>query len=145
MTEISFRSAIARDADAIRTCVEAAYAEIRLSIPDLPDVTDGIEEDIRDSYVLIAQKEEELLGVVVFGFVENALMIFNLAVSPRAKGQGLARRLLDLAEGMAKDKDYKALRLTTHRLMVETRAIYRHLGWRETGREANKVYFEKSV
>ncbi|WP_170357633.1 GNAT family N-acetyltransferase [Ruegeria arenilitoris] len=143
MTGISLRRAVATDAKPIRRCIEAAYAAARQSIPDLPDVTEGVEEDIRDRNVVVAVDETSLHGVVVFGFERETAMIFNLAVSPDAQGRGIARRLLNFVATEARENGVRNMRLTTHRLMADTRAMYRHLGWQETGHEGNKVYFSK--
>ncbi|WP_170339439.1 GNAT family N-acetyltransferase [Ruegeria arenilitoris] len=143
MTGISLRRAVATDAEPIRRCIEAAYTAARQTIPDLPDVTEGVEEDIRDRNVVVAVDETSLQGVVVFGFERETAMIFNLAVSPDAQGRGIARRLLDFVATEARENGVRNMRLTTHRLMTGTRAMYRHLGWQETEHEGNKVYFSK--
>ncbi|EEX11020.1 acetyltransferase, gnat family [Ruegeria lacuscaerulensis ITI-1157] len=145
MTEITLRPAVEADAESIRLCIDAAYAVARQTISDLPDVSGGVEDDIRDSHVVVAESSTRLLGVLVYGFEREVAMIFNLAVSPDAQGRGIARRLLDFAETEARRRQIRVLRLTTHRLMAGTRAMYRHLGWREVAKSGNRVFLEKSV
>ncbi|MGV6805506.1 MAG: GNAT family N-acetyltransferase [Ruegeria sp.] len=145
MTDFSFRDAAMGDVEAIRTCIRAAYSDVLHNIPDLPDVTEGLDQDIRDQSVVVAEKGGMIVGVVVFGPVDRAVKIFNLAVSPKAQGNGLAGRLLLVAENAARENGCPILCLTTHRLMADTRAMYRHLGWTECGGEGNKIYFEKAV
>ncbi len=145
MTEITLRPATIGDVDTIRACIRAAYAEAAAQIPDLPDVASGLEDEIARHQVVVAGVEDVVCGVVIFGRAGSDMMIFNLAVSPEAQGQGIARRLLDIVERAARREHVRTLRLTTHRLMVSTRAMYSHLGWHEVGRERNKVFFAKPV
>lgn len=145
MTEITLRPAVAADEDAIRACIVAAYASAAANIPGLPDVASGVGQDIQEHRVLVAKQGSALVGVVVFGRVDNVIMVFNLAVAPCAQGHGVARRLLSEAENEAKRTGCSVLRLTTHRLMQDTRSMYAHLGWRETGCHGDKVHFQKRV
>lgn len=145
MSAIRFRPATAEDAAAIQECVVRAYAEDRGRIPDLPDVSGGIAEDIEAHPVIIAETRAEIVGVVVFDIVQDAVMVFNLAVAPMAQGQGLARKLLHFAEKQALDSQCSRLRLRTHRLMHDTVAMYHHLGWVETERKENGITMEKDI
>ncbi|SHE70709.1 N-acetylglutamate synthase, GNAT family [Ruegeria intermedia] len=145
MTEITLRPAVLGDADAIRACIRAAYADPAARIPDLPDVAAGLEDDIVQHVAILAEMQGETSGVVIFGPVGRAMMVFNLAVSPAAQGQGLARKLLAQAEAQASRSGCDRLKLTTHRLMQDTRAMYRHLGWNEVAAQGNKVFFEKPL
>lgn len=145
MTEITLRPAVVGDTDAIRACIRAAYADPAARIPDLPDVAAGLEDDVARHAVIVAEAQSEILGVIIFGLVGQAMMVFNLAVSPAAQGKGLARKLLAQAEAQAIGSGCDRLKLTTHRMMQDTRAMYRHLGWHEVAAQGNKVFFEKPL
>lgn len=145
MTEIGIRPARVQDADAIRDCIDSAYASTVRDIPDLPDVTGGIREDIEARDVFVAEQDGRVLGVVVFGETLEALMVFNLAIIPEARGQGLARALMQKAENSAAEVGLSILRLRTHRLMTNTRHMYLHLGWQERDVVENTVLMEKLV
>ncbi|MEX0306976.1 MAG: GNAT family N-acetyltransferase [Ruegeria sp.] len=145
MSEISLRSAAPDDLGAIRNCLAGAYADAKRDIDDLPDVTSGILDDINERRVLIAEHGKHLLGVIVFGEMSDAMMIFNLGVSPEAQGKGIARQLLEAAEVSAKSGGLHILRLRTHRLMSGTCAMYRYLGWQEIETRGNAVLMEKRV
>jgi ribosomal protein S18 acetylase RimI-like enzyme len=67
----------------------------------------------------------------------HALYIGKLAVAPSHRGQGLARRLIDLAETRARDRKLPALELQTRVELVENQAAFRALGFVETGRRAH--------
>ncbi len=145
MAEVELRSATTRDVDAIRVCIADAYASAMRDIADLPDVTSGIAEDVDARDVVIAEQDGLVLGVVVYGETLEALMVYNLAVSPEAQGQGIARRLMGAAESSASDVGLSTLRLRTHRLMVSSRDMYRHLGWEEKDVAGNTILMEKTV
>ncbi|MEX0368067.1 MAG: GNAT family N-acetyltransferase [Ruegeria sp.] len=145
MGTIQFREARQADAGAITTCIAAAYAEARESIPDLPDVTAGIEEEIEVSQVVLAETGRGLAGVIVFARRGDAMKIVNLAVSPDAQGQGIAGRLMAWAEEEARASGCTRMELRTHRLMEGTRAMYTHLGWRETETSGNTVSMMKAL
>lgn len=145
MADIRFRNASVGDAQAIRKCIDQAYAAARRDIPDLPDVSAGIEEDIRDHWVSVAEIGDALVGVIVFARIDRAIMVFNIAVSTEAQGQGVARQLLEIAERTGREQGCNVLRLATHRQMQDTWAVYRHLGWREEETDGNKVRMFKSL
>ncbi|WP_424830691.1 GNAT family N-acetyltransferase [Ruegeria sp.] len=145
MTQQNPRRATLADVKAIRDCLSSAYAEAIRDIPDLPDVTGGIEEDIHAHSAFVTEQDGRILGVIIFGVTPDAVMIFNLAVNPDAQGGGIARKLLDLAESAACVAGLPALRLRTHVQMQNTRAMYRHLGWHELEVVKNTVLMEKPV
>jgi ribosomal protein S18 acetylase RimI-like enzyme len=62
------------------------------------------------------------------------LLLDNIAVRPERQGQGLGRRLIEFAEAEARRLGYRELRLYTHEKMVENIALYRRLGFEQTGR-----------
>jgi len=145
MTDIRFRDATQADVAAITECIAAAYAKTRETLSDLPDVTAGIAEDIAERRVILAQTEDAVVGVIVFIRQDAAMKIINLAVSPNARGLGIAGQLLSRAEGEARAARCTHMTLRTHRLMQDTRAIYAHLGWVETEEDGNSVAVQKTL
>ena len=143
MTTIKLRTAERSDAKSIQVCIASAYADAMRDIADLPDVTSGIEEEIAEHQVVIAEVDGTLLGVIIFDQQAEAMMIFNLAVSPEAQGKGVARQLLAVAEAEAVELGLSILRLRTHRLMHATREMYTHLGWVEVEGAGNSVVMQK--
>ncbi len=57
--------------------------------------------------------------------------IKRLWVAPAARGLGLARRLMTVAEERAQGLRMRRLRLDTNRALAPAMALYRALGWRE--------------
>ncbi|WP_170329919.1 GNAT family N-acetyltransferase [Ruegeria arenilitoris] len=145
MTDIRFVNATQEDAEAITDCIAAAYSSARKTIADLPDVTAGIEQDISDHRVVLAMTDAGLAGVVIFDMLDTEMKIFNLAVSPKAQGQGIAGKLLVRAESEAREAGCMQIVLRTHRQMRDTRAIYAHLGWFETEISGNSVEMKKAI
>lgn len=145
MSEIEFRRAGAADTEAVTDCIAAAYSDAMRDIPDLPDVTDGVGDDITAHQAWVATMDEGIVGFIVFDQVDSAMMIFNLAVSPKAQGAGLARRLIEIAEQEARDSGVTMLRLRTHKSMQRTVSIYLHLGWGEEEMSGNTILMEKEL
>lgn len=66
-----------------------------------------------------------------------ALYLGKLAVARPARGQGLARRLIDQAEVRARALRLPALELQTRVELVENQAAFKAMGFVETGRTAH--------
>ncbi|MCG7518505.1 GNAT family N-acetyltransferase [Ruegeria sp. Ofav3-42] len=145
MSRIMFRRALPTDTVAVKTCIAAAYADALRDIPDLPDVTEGVGDDIAAHQAWVAEAGGEIVGFVVFDRVDDVVMIFNLAVSPKAQGSGLARKLLAKAKRAAREAGVSKLRLRTHRLMQGTISMYLHLGWSQTEGKGNGIVMEKQL
>jgi len=145
MPQISIRKARQEDAEAVVACIAAAYAAVRQELPDMPDVTAGVPEDIAAERVVLAEAGVDLVGVVVFDHASAATMVNNLAVAPAAQGQGVARLLLGHAEDAARQSGSERMDLRTHRLMQRVRELYRRLGWAETGVAGNTVSMTKPL
>jgi len=90
-----------------------------------------------------------LVGVIVLRRETDHLFVDNVAVAPAAQGTGLGRALLAHAESRAVELDLGELRLLTHELMTENRAVYAALGWEHLDPPADeklrRVYFRKAV
>ncbi len=145
MAAMEFRKAVQEDVEGIIACIKAAYADALSTISDIPDVTDGIAEDVEANRVILAEANNALLGVVVWLHKGETAMIFNLAVWPDKQGQGVARKLLELVSQKAKANGASRMELKTHRLMQETRSMYRHLGWVEIDINETKVTMSKDL
>ena len=145
MSEVAYRTARVNDADAIRACIRQAYSDARRLIKDLPDVTAGIAEDIEARTSVVAEDGTGILGVIFFDQVEDAIMVFNLAVAPSAQGRGIARSLLQFAGTSAREQGLNRLKLRTHRELKATVAMYVHLGWEVTEQSGNKLTMQTDL
>ena len=142
-------SAAAADLPAIRAIVEEAYAPYVPRIGRRPGPMDD------DYCALVAAgrvrvlREAKVIGVLVLVPQDDALLIDNVALAAAGRGRGLGRLLMDHAEAEARALSLPRLRLYTHVLMTENRALYARLGYAEvrfvTERGLERVYVEKPL
>lgn len=143
MTEVIVRQASADDAPALSGCIDAAYSVYASRITDLPDVSEGILQDIENHLVWVAEQDQSVVGGVVLIAKDRFAVLANIAVDPKYAGQGHGRRLMDVAETECRLLGLRELRLNTHVDMPENVRFYQRLGWQETGRSGNKVLMAK--
>ena len=122
--------------------IRAAYAPWMVRLEDLPDVTDGVAEEIATAQVWVAAAKTDLLGYVSARFSEDDVHIMNLAVHPGAGGRGIATSLIAHVTDAARGAGVPVMRLATHRDMTGNVAFYARLGWTVSGRDGNKVMME---
>lgn len=145
--DIVIRKAKQSDALSLKKCVEAAYHHYisRIGKPPGP-MLDDYSEVIRRHIVFLAETDE-IVGVFVLIRTQSGILLDNVAVHPKEQGNGLGRRLIEIAESEARDLGFEKLDLYTHELMNENINIYRTLGYIETGRKEesgyNRVYMQK--
>jgi ribosomal protein S18 acetylase RimI-like enzyme len=143
MAEFRIRLAGPEDRDAVRTVIESAYALWIGRLPDMPDMSSGLEEDLAEGPAWLAESESRVTGVLLAAIRDEGLNILNLAVAPEAAGQGQATALLEVAETFARTGGADEMRLTTHRDMTPTRDFYRSRGWNEIEEDGVRVYMSK--
>jgi ribosomal protein S18 acetylase RimI-like enzyme len=136
------RHATDDDAAGLTSVLEAAYAPFQAL--GLPPVTEGIADDIRDNNVWVAEVGGKVQGGIVLVLGSRA-HIANLGVHPDAGGHGIGKALIETASAASVAAGHKQVHLATHAKMTATQAFYRKLGWQETGREGDKVYFQKQL
>ncbi len=135
------RPATLADLPGLAAAIRSAYAPFVAAGIDLPAVDQGLADDLRDNHVWVATGRDRVLGGVVLSLGDHAHLV-NLAVHPDGAGQGLGRKLIDVAMAAARDAGYARILLATHKDMTATQRFYARRGWVETGREAAKIYFE---
>lgn len=108
--------------------VEGATAEmLPLPLPDAPKYR------APTGAFLVAWSDDLPVGCVSFRPVDNRVAeIKRLWVDPVARGQGLARRLMQTIEGRARDMGFAQVKLDTNSTLQEAVALYRATGWTET-------------
>ena len=145
MTDIAIRPATPDDAGDATALIARAYAPWTARLPDLPDVTGGVAEDIRSGGVFVAVAGKTLAGVLFTGRNGDTLHLRNVAVDPAFGGQGIGSALVRHAESIARDRGLARLALATHSAMTGNLRLYARLGWRQTGRDGNKVFMEREI
>ncbi len=141
----TMRRAEQRDADALSTCIDAAYAQYAAHITDLPPVSADCAEEIEKYQVWVAEIENDVVGGLVMIPEEDFMLLANVAVHPDHQGSGLGRALIALAESESLDQGYRELRLNTHVDMPENVPLYEHLGWEQDHQHGNKVSMKKMI
>ncbi len=145
MNNWKIRRALENDAADLTDCFEAAYDRYKSQIPNLPDVTTGLVDDIRNRTVWVAVAQGRTVGGLVLIIDSDRAMLANVAVADSARGIGLGRALIDVAARECQTRGVKTLSLTTHAAMAENIALYEHLGWDVSDRSGNKVHMEKRI
>ena len=145
MEPLKILPASASDSPRLAELIDAAYAEARRRLPDLPDVSGGIADHIAERVVLVAWSGASPVGVAIWGLDGPAAHLANIAVHPVAAGQGIGKALIAAVEQGARENGATRIDLATHVGLPENVALYAHLGWQETGREGNKVYMSKAL
>lgn len=144
------RRATPADAPAIAALTAAAYSKyiVRMGREPQPMRTDYVRV-VAEHPVWLLEAAGELLGVLVLMHEPDALLIYNVAVSPQYQRHGYGRQLLAYTEAQARAAGYAHIRLYTNALMTENIALYTRLGYHETGREAfgelTRVNFAKAL
>lgn len=99
---------------------------------------------------LVALSDGLPIGCVGLKGIGNGMAeIKRLWVAPCARGLGLSKRLMERAEGVARELSIATLRLDTNRALPEARQLYLKTGWTEIARFNDDPYahhfFEKSL
>lgn len=141
---MDIRKALSSDTPALIDVIDRAYEIYRIELPDLPDVSAGVAEEIETGNVWVADDDGVMGGVFLMFNPEHAVLT-NIAVDPLQAGKGIGKALIMRAEDECRNRSIKELKLATHVKMPENVALYAHLGWEETSREGNKVFMSKQL
>ncbi|MEW4460951.1 GNAT family N-acetyltransferase [Roseibium algicola] len=134
-----------QDVPALKTCIDRAYALVKSTLPDLPDVSSGLEEDIGQNQVFVAETDGRIVGCAILGLHGQSAHLMNIAVDPDSRGMGIGRLLMETVEVFASESGATEIHLATHVAMPENVALYAHLGWSELERNGNKVLMKKDL
>ncbi len=86
---------------------------------------------------IVAERNGELLGCVLIEEQEGDLYFGRLSVLPSARGQGLARQLIQAVEAEASRRGLAGVRLGVRVVLTANQRLFQALGYRETSREAH--------
>ena len=129
---MELRAATAADGPRLERIVEAAYSGYIERIGMRPGpMDDDLRAQVDAGVVVVAIEEAGPVGLIVLIAAEDHLLIENVAVAPGRQGQGIGRALLAHAEARARELGLPEVRLYTHELMSENRALYSRLGYGE--------------
>ncbi|OWJ78217.1 GNAT family N-acetyltransferase [Haematobacter genomosp. 1] len=100
----------------------------------------SIAEQAETGEVWLIDGPRELQACVFLTPQAEALYLGKLAVAAAARGQGLSRRLVALAETRARALGYAALELQTRVELVENHAIFAGMGFHRVAETAHPGY-----
>jgi ribosomal protein S18 acetylase RimI-like enzyme len=134
--------ATADDAPAIAATIAAAFAQYRGKlVPEsgaFAETAVGIAAELaKGSTAIVAERNGEMLGCVMTKVMEGDLYFGRLSVVPKARGLGLAKRLVEAVEADARARGLAGVRLGVRVMLTENQRLFRSLGYVETGREAH--------
>jgi GNAT superfamily N-acetyltransferase len=93
----------------------------------------------------VVESDKGILGGLIMVFKNNEASIAIIVVDPKFQGHGIGGALMKFAQLKARGKNIHALKLTTQVLLDEHISLYRHLGWKETGRDETRVFMQKQI
>lgn len=136
------RTATIGDAASIAATIAASFAQYRGKlVPEsgaFRETAEGIAAEFaRGASAIVAERGGEMLGCVLVEEMEGDLYFGRLSVRPLARGQGLARRLIEAIEGEARRRGLAGVRLGVRIVLTENQRLFASLGYRETSREAH--------
>jgi ribosomal protein S18 acetylase RimI-like enzyme len=139
------RAATAADAPGIAAAIAAAFEQYRGKLePEsgaFRETAAGIAAELaHESGAIIAERNGRIMGCVMVKLMEGDLYFGRLSVVPQARGQGIARRLIDAVEDEARRRDLAGVRLGVRVVLTENQRLFGSLGYVEISREAHEGF-----
>jgi ribosomal protein S18 acetylase RimI-like enzyme len=150
MTKIVTRLATLEDLDVVAALFDA-YRQFYRQAPDLPRARQFIADRMRrrESVLFVAETE----GGRIVGFCQlyptfcsvraaHTYVLYDLFVSPHARGTGAGRALMLAAEAHAGQTGAARLELSTAKTNTVAQSLYESLGWQ---RDETFFVYNKTV
>jgi ribosomal protein S18 acetylase RimI-like enzyme len=139
------RGATPADAPAIAATIAAAFEQYRGRLrPEsgaFRESADAIATELTsDSGAIVAERNGRMLGCVMVKLLEGDLYFGRLAVLPDARGQGLAKRLVEAVEDEARRRELPGVRCGVRVVLTDNQRLFWSLGYLEIGREAHEGF-----
>lgn len=136
---------MARDVDLVAQLMRVAFAEFeRLYLPAAYEATTPsakrIRERLAEGPMWVALADGRIVGTVAATPRENGLYIRGMAVSPRARGGGVARALMAEVERFAMHEGASRMYLSTTPFLYSAIRLYESIGFRRTGEPPHDLF-----
>src|SRR5262245_23098769 len=144
------RLATANDAIAAFVCVRAAFEPYieRIGKAPTPMLLD-YPTLIAEGRVWVAELNAQVEGVLVQYETPDGFYVDTVATTPKARGTGIGRALLQFAEGEAVRRGHKSIYLYTNAKMTESQELYLKIGYVEYDRRTeagyDRVFYRKGL
>ena len=144
------RPATVADVERLTELARAAYRHYVPRLGGRPrPMSDDYADVVRNYRVTVAERGDEIVGLIVLGIGAEGFLVDNVAVDPRHQGTGVGRALLQHAEAEARRAGFDSVHLYTHERMSENLALYSRIGYVEYDRrvhgDACLVYLRKKL
>jgi len=139
------RAATAADAAAVAATIAAAFEQYRGRLtPEsgaFGETAEGIAAELaHESGAILAEQNGKVLGCVMVKILEGDLYLGRLAVVPSARGQGIARKLIEAVEDEARRRELAGVQLGVRIVLTENQRLFSSLGYVEISREAHEGF-----
>jgi ribosomal protein S18 acetylase RimI-like enzyme len=135
---VALRRLVLPDAAAAAALIRAAFADQggQSDPPSsaLKETAEAVAQKLAEGGGIAAFAAQEMIALVLFTADDDALYLGRLAVAPSARGQGVAARLLDLAEEEARRLGFDKIRLRVRLDLPANRRLFGRHGYREAAR-----------
>jgi GNAT superfamily N-acetyltransferase len=144
------RLATAEDAAVATECVAMAFGPYvaRIGKPPGPMLLD-YPALIAEGRVWVAERDAGVEGVLVQYETEHGFYIDTVASSPKARGTGVGRALLQFAEREAARRGFRSIYLCTNSKMTENQVFYPSIGYAEYDRKHDggydRIFYRKAL
>jgi ribosomal protein S18 acetylase RimI-like enzyme len=119
---------LARDYEAVIALWQSAGPGVHLGFSDTPEeIAKKLKRD--PDLFLVAEVDDQIVGVVLGGFDGRRGMVYHLAVAPEARGRGLGAALMAELESRLKAKGCWKYYLLVTQDNLDVLDFYRRLGW----------------
>jgi predicted N-acetyltransferase YhbS len=139
------RTATVADAPALAVTIAAAFEQYRgRLVPEsgaFRETPAAIAAELAGGAdAILAEQNGTVVGCVMVKPVEGDLYFGRLSVLPAARGQRLARRLVEAVEAEARRRGLAGVRLGVRIVLTGNQRLFRSLGYVETSREAHEGF-----
>ena len=98
------------------------------------------EKKSRDEVMILAMQKERLVGCAFAALREDCVYVGKLAVDQAARGKGIARRIMDAAETVARQNARPFLELQTRIELTENHQTFAKLGFAKVNEYSHPGY-----
>ena len=139
---VVLRAATAADAASIAATIAASFEQYRGKlVPEsgaFGETADGIAAELAHEFGAIIAERNGGPRLRHGQLVGDDLYLGRLSVVPGARGQGIARRLIEAVEDEARRRELAGVRLGVRIVLTENQRLFASLGYVEVSREAHE-------